>query len=330
MPKVLESERTRGSLSFFVALIRDCYMRNDLQQLILGFRSQPTDQGTAQFATLTRLCLQHAGESPDPHASYTGPFGELPLPILISRLTRLQADPTPQFIGSNMFTDLPNLLQAPRKLIANPYANWEATNPIRVAWEEHLLRQTAAHTGYEGDVENARALIQTTTLETRLYVECSIAYGQFSRGAPVDTAPILSLSARLSGIRAFSMKHVAAVQYGVLKLLLDMRQFNAAWEVLPHSFRVIRQVELWGKYEYRLNDIAATLAPYAVQYAKVIYPYARDLLIDKAVERRDPPDFWLIAHTVSGLHSLIHRWSTPSDYQQLIDFLIEWQSASSN
>lgn len=89
---------------------------------------------------------------------------------------------------------------------------------------------------------------------------------------------------------------------------------------------MIRVVPLWGKYEFRLNDIAATLTPYTDQYASVIYPYARDLLIDKTLEPHKPPDFWHIAHTVSGLHYLIHHWAYQSSYQQLVDFLSEWQS----
>jgi hypothetical protein len=188
------------------------------------------------------------------------------------------------------------------------------------------LQDIAAIYAYLGEMNPARNLLKTADPETHLFVECVALLFQQRNHAPADPTRVLMLLTDAEG--GSPAKHRAAIHTGVLRLLLDLGLVNAGMQSLPTLFQTLHKIPLWGKFEWRTQDVATALLPYAKTHADQIYPLARDLLISKSQPSQvnAPGDFWWSIHAVSALAWLLYQWSTQENYQEIIDFLSTWKA----
>lgn len=171
---------------------------------------------------------------------------------------------------------------------------------------------------YLGDAQTARALAPKDSLN----LEYLIAWQQYFSGKAVDIAPILAKTDEIAEIEP--PKSRAAAQTDRVSFLMRIEKHEAALGLLPEVQATLLAIPLWGKLEFRVGDAVEALLPYAEKHKAAIYPFARDLLMRKAMDESENGGLWPMAQVVSGLSWLIVRWA--SEVDGLIDFLKAWHN----
>ena len=157
-----------------------------------------------------------------------------------------------------------------------------------------------------GDASTARRLIESGSLSHRLSVEEMICWRSYLTGSAVDLSPLLQLFAETRGIDWAKAR--AIEQIGVLDLLLEMGEFDAAWRVAATVCDTLLAIPVFGKFEYRTNRLAAALWRHADDHADRVYAIASRLLVRAARERGPKDGIWVVVHAITGMVSLLHRW----------------------
>lgn len=213
------------------------------------------------------------------------------------------------------------------QLQAPPAAqSWAQRQMIQSFSFERMRHEIADCYAYLGEADLAHALTTPAALEIKLRIECLLAWQHYFTGCQPDVSPIMALLRKTRQVEP--PKHRAATQTGILKCLLAIEAYEAAWQTLPLLQATLLSTPLWGKLEYRVNDAAGVLQPHLAQHTAVIFPFARSLLTAKARDTSQDGGLWAMVHVVSGLGWLILGWAAPAEVDALIDFLRSWRDSA--
>ena len=171
---------------------------------------------------------------------------------------------------------------------------------------------------YAGHPETARGLVEAASIGDRLSVELMICWRSYLMGSRVDASPLLRLFDR--SWRISPAKSRAVRQVLILKVLLEMEEYESAWHTTTAIRKTLLKIPLWGKFEHRTNNLAVALWPVAEEHADTVYAIASDLLIQTAKKRGSADGIWIVVHAVTGMVSLIHRWTGEDGLREIKDF----------
>jgi hypothetical protein len=206
---------------------------------------------------------------------------------------------------------------------------WSQRNRLPRERLDFIQGEIANVYGYLGDTQVAREIATSLPASQRLLVECIIARRQHDQ---TGTADVSQLVERLNdaGVAEPSAKHGAHTQTAVLEILLELENYEEAWNVLPSLKASLLACVLWGKFEWRTGDASAVLSPYAQSHAAQTHAFAASILVERTLQalQAGHVPLWEVTHAVSGISPLLARWVSEDEIANLIGFLQEWNSVT--